>query len=108
MGLISGLLRVQTLKQMQLDLEFKIQTLTQTKMQLANQGYELVSIGTDLDPESPEFKHIEQRRHKLELMEKKIDAELQRHQAMLKMTETEVESANKIVENAIARSFKYG
>jgi hypothetical protein len=40
-------------------------------------------------------------------MEKKIDSELCRCQNMLKMVETETESAQKIVDNAIKRSFSY-
>ena len=108
MGLVSGIIRLQTLKDMQLDLEYKIQTLSQTKMQLASQGFELVTIGTDLDPESPEVKHLEQRRQKLQLMEKKIDAEVLKHQNMLKMAEAEIESAQKVVDNSIKRSFSYG
>jgi len=108
MGLVSGIIRLQTLKDMQLDLEYKIQTLSQTKMQLASQGFELVTIGSDLDPESPEVKQLEQRRQKLQLMEKKIDAEMLKHQNMLKMAEAEIESAQKIVDNSIKRSFSYG
>lgn len=107
MGLVSGIIRLQYLKDMQLDLEFKIQTLTQTKMQLSSQGFELVSIGTDLDPDSPEVKHLEQRRQKLQLMEKKIDSEILRHQNMLKMAEAEIESAQKVVDNSIKRTFSY-
>ncbi|HBG49123.1 MAG TPA: hypothetical protein DDW90_06405 [Cyanobacteria bacterium UBA9971] len=108
MGLVSGIIRLQTLKEMELDLEYKIQTLSQTKMQLASQGFELVTIGSDLDPESPEVKQLEQRRQKLQLMEKKIDAEMLKHQNMLKMAEAEIESAQKIVDNSIKRSFSYG
>ncbi|OGH99775.1 MAG: hypothetical protein A2039_06815 [Candidatus Melainabacteria bacterium GWA2_34_9] len=108
MGLVSGIIRLQTLKEMELDLEYKIQTLSQTKMQLASQSFELVTIGTDLDPESPEVKQLEQRRQKLQLMEKKIDAEVLKHQNMLKMAEAEIESAQKIVDNSIKRSFSYG
>jgi len=108
MGLVSGIIRLQTLKEMQLDLEYKIQTLSQTKMQLASQSFELVTIGTDLDPESPEVKQLEQRRQKLQLMEKKIDAEMLKHQNMLKMAEAEIESAQKIVDSGIKRSFSYG
>lgn len=107
MGLVSGIIRLQQLKNMEMDLEFKIQTLTQTKMQLAAQGFELIEIGTDLDPESPELKHLEQRRQKLELIEKKIDNEILKHQNMLKMIEAETQSAQKIVDNSIKRSFSY-
>ncbi len=108
MGLVTGIIRLQTLKSMQLDLEYKIQTLTQTKMQLASQGFELLSIGSDLDPESPESKHLEQRRQKLQIMEKKIDLEINRYQNMLKMAEEEIQSAQKIIDSSIKRSFQYG
>jgi DNA repair ATPase RecN len=107
MGLVSGIIRLQYLAQTQLDLEYKLQTLSQTKMQLASQGFELVSIGSDLDPDSPEVKRLETRRQKLELMEKKIDAEILKYQNMLKMAETEMQSAQKIVDNSIKRSFSY-
>lgn len=108
MGLVSGILRLNYLKQMQLDLEYKIQNLTQTRVQLLSQGEELLSVGTDLDPDSPEMKHLEQRRQKLQLMEKRIQAEFDRTQGMLKMVEEEIKSAEQIVQNATARSFKYG
>lgn len=108
MGLVSGIIRLTYLKQMQLDLEYKIQTLTQTRVQLIAQGEELLSIGTDLDPDSPEMKHLEQRRQKLQAMEKKIQAEFDRTQGMIKIVEAEIQSAEKIVESATQRSFKYG
>lgn len=107
MGLVSGIIRLQYLKEMELDLEYKIQTLTQTKMQLSSQALDLETIGTDLDPGSPEVKHLENRREKLHLIEKKIDAEVLRHQTMLRMAQTEIESAQKIVDKSIERIFKY-
>lgn len=108
MGLVSGIIRTIYLQQQQLDLEFKLQTLTQSKMQLSSQSFELVTIGNDLDPESAEVKHLEMRREKLNLMEKKIDMEIARVQNMLKMVETEMQSSQKIVDNNIKRSFSYG
>lgn len=108
MGLVSGIIRLQTLKDMQMDLEYKIQTLSQTKMQLSAQSFELVTIGSDLEPNSPEVKLLEQRRQKLHLMEKKIDEEMIKHQNMLKMAEAEMDSAQKIIDNSIKRSFSYG
>lgn len=108
MGLVSGISRLNELKQRQLDLEYKIQDLTRTRIQLIGQGEELLTVGTDLDPESPEMKHLEQRRQKLQLMEKRIQAEFDKTQGMLKMIENEIQSAEKIVESATTRSFKYG
>lgn len=108
MGLVSGVIRLIFLKQSQLDAEYKLMTLSQTKMNLAAQGEELVSIGTDLDPDSPEMKHLEGRRRKLELMEKRIDAEILKYQGKLKMCEVEMQSVEKIIDNSIQRSFSYG
>ena len=108
MGLVSGIIRLQTLQQMQLDLEDKIQTLTKTKMELSSQGNDLLEVCSDLDIDSPELRHIEARRKKLELMERKIDAEMQKYQNTLKMIESETSSAQKIVDNSIKRSFSYG
>jgi len=108
MGLFSGIIRLQMLKSTQLDLEYKMQGLQQTKMQIATQCSELVTIGTDLDPESPEFRHIEDRKQKLQLMEKKIDAEIARHQTILKIAEAEMDSVHKVIDKSIERSFKYG
>jgi len=108
MGLVSGIVRLQYLKMLQLDLEDKVQTLAETKTHLAAQGEELVSIGTDLDPDSPEVRHLEQRRQKLQIMEKKIDAEMLKYQTQMKMTEAEMQSAQSMVDNSIKRSFTYG
>ena len=108
MGLVTGIIRLQFLRQRELDLEFKIQTLTETKMHLAEQSFELVSIGTDLDPDSPEAKHLETRRKKLQIMEKKIDAEILKCQNMLKMISTESQSAQNIIDRSIQRNFSYG
>jgi predicted nuclease with TOPRIM domain len=108
MGLVSGVIRLQYLKQREMDLEFKLQELMQTKNELASQGLELTTVGTELDPESPEIKHLEFKKKNLERMEKQLDLEIQKYQTMLKMSSTEMQSAQGIVDNSIKRSFSYG
>ncbi|HSA07625.1 MAG TPA: hypothetical protein P5556_10665 [Candidatus Gastranaerophilales bacterium] len=108
MGLFTGLLRLAYLKQEELTLEYRIQTLSATKIQVADRAVNLVTIGSDLDPQSPEYKTMEARREKLLLMEKKLDQELLRYQTLLKAVSAEVQSAQKIVDNSIKRFFSYG
>jgi len=108
MGLITGIIRVQLLKMREMDLTDKIQGLTQTQMQLADQGSSLVSISSDLEPDSPEYRMLEARKHKLHVMEKKIEAELTRNQTMLKMVEAEIDSAQQVVDKSIKRACVYG
>lgn len=108
MGLFSGLIRLQYLKLEQLSTEYKIQEISMNKIRVSEHAVNLVSIGSDLDPESPEYKALEARREKLQLMEKKLDQEMLRYQTLLKAINTEIESAQKIVDSSIKRSFNYG
>jgi hypothetical protein len=91
-----------------MDLEYQIQTLMQTQTQLADQGGALITISTDLDPDSPESRMIEAKRQKLQVMDKKIQAELVRYQGLLKMAEAEMQSAEQLVDKAIQRNCSYG
>ncbi len=108
MGLFSGLIRLTYLKQQELNLEYKIQTISMTKMHVSNRAINLVTIGNDLDPDSPEYKTLEARREKLNLMEKKLEQEFMRYQTLLKAVNTEIQSAQQIVDNSIKRMFSYG
>lgn len=90
------------------DLEFKIQTIMQTKIQLADSVNSLMDVGTDMDPESPTLKILEQRRQKLLLVEKKLDASLQRYQTQLKSTEASIQGLKKTVDKNIKLSFSGG
>lgn len=107
MGLLSGLVRLSYLQQRKLTLEYKIQKLSSTQMNLADRSVNLVTIGSDLDPKSPEYRALEARREKLKLMEKKLQAEMTRYQALLKAADTEIQSAQKIVDSSIKFFFSY-
>ncbi len=90
------------------DLEFKIQTIHQTKVQLSSSMNDLVNIGTDMDPDSPTLKRLEQRKAKLKLVEQKLDASLARYQTQLKSVDTLIESTKQRVDANIKSSFSYG
>ncbi len=112
MGLFSGLIGLAYLKQRELTLEYKIQQLSSTKIQIAERSINMVTIGNDLDPDSPEYRALEGRKAKLELMEKRLDQELLKYQTLLKAVNMEInmeiQSAQKIVDSSIKRFFSYG
>ncbi|MFA6989270.1 MAG: hypothetical protein WC197_04290 [Candidatus Gastranaerophilaceae bacterium] len=108
MSLVSSQLRLLFLTYRQHDLAYKIQLISETKMGLASSVNALLTVGTDLDPESPEMKKLELRKQKLAQLEKKLDAELMLYQNQLKMVETESESVKKMLDGDIKRSFSYG
>ena len=108
MGLVTSQIRLIYLNMYRHDLEYKIQFITQTKMNLTNNMLELVQVGSYLDPDSPEVRMLEQRKKRLELIEKKLDAEIERFKTMLNAVTTEIQSAEKMVEQNVKSSFTYG
>ena len=107
MGLITASVRKMYLNSERLDLEYKIQLITQAKMGLSESVNDLLNVGTDTDPDSPVVKQLEQRKEKLYLLEKKLDMQMQKYQEKLNMIEAEMQSCEKMFEKNVQSSFKY-
>lgn len=103
MGLFSGTIQLAALQQRELDLEYRIQSLQSESSRITESAINLVKIGDALDPESPEYKKIQQRREKLHLLEKKIAQDILRYQTLLKLVETQKDTAQKMVDSGIKR-----
>ena len=108
MGLFTGLIGLSVLKQRQLDIEYKIQDIMITINQVSSNAVDLVTIGNDLDPDSPEFKTLNTRREKLQLMEKRLQTELVRYQTLLKMVNGQADIAQKFIDASIKRLTNFG
>lgn len=108
MGLIVAQIRLMYLRQQKLDLEYKIQLITQTKMGLSASVSDLMQVGNDYDPESPTTKMLQQRQAKLKVLEQKLDQQMAQYNSRLKMIEVEMESARGMLEKNIQQSFRYG
>ncbi|MBO6087495.1 hypothetical protein J6P92_04010 [bacterium] len=108
MGLIVAQIRLMYLQQQKLDLEYKIQLITQTKMGLSASVSDLMQVGNDFDPESPTTKMLQQRQAKLKVLEQKLDNQMAAYNSRLKMIEVEFESARGMMEKNIQQSFRYG
>lgn len=108
MGLIVSQIRVMYLQQLKLDLEYKIQLITQTKMGLSKSVSDLMQVGNDYDPESPTTKMLQQRQAKLKVLEQKLDQQLAQYNTRLKMVDAEFESAVGMRDKNIQSSFTYG
>ena len=107
MGLLTSQIRLLYLQQQRLDLEYKIQLITQTKMGLSKSVSDLMQVGNDYDPESPTTKLLQQRQAKLKVLEQKLDMQRQEYQNRLKMIDAEYESCQAMMDKNIQSSFKY-
>lgn len=107
MGLITSTFRMMYLTAYKLTLESKVQWIATAKMELVASSDEILALGNDLDPENPAVKQLEARRDKLNVLEKRLDLQMQEYQSRLKMVDAELQSCQGAVDNAIQRSFSY-
>lgn len=107
MGMATSQMRLMYLNAYRLDLEYKIQLITESKMNLSRTVTDLLNVGTDLDSDDPIVKKLEARKERLNIMEKKLDMQMQQYQQKLQMIDTEMESCKKLIDKNIKMSFQY-
>ncbi len=105
MGLLVAQMRLAQINEYRSDLEYRIRLVSSTKLDLSNQINELVGFGSDMDPDSPEMKALEKKKERLYVVEKALDAQLQRYQTQLQMIEQEEQGVKEQLDKAIQRSF---
>lgn len=77
-------------------------------MGLLNFVNDLMNVGTDMDPDSPEVKQMEQRKQRLQLIDKQLDQELQQYQAKLETTTAEIQKVKQDMQTNIQMSYGGG
>lgn len=107
MGVLVATMRCQYLLNLKTDLEYKIQLITQAKMNLMSSNNDLLQVGTDYDPESPIVKTLQQRQAKMKLLEQKLDQQKEMYQTQLQAVMTEYQSCSEMRRGEIQRAFSY-
>ena len=108
MGFVTGSIRLLYLTQLRNDLEHKIMLISEAKMDMARSITELMSVGTDLDSDSPIIKNMKARRDKMKLIEQELDQKMEQYKIKLQAVDREIQSAQAVVDKGIERSFSYG
>ena len=108
MGLITATIRKTQLNNYRLDLEYKMQLISASKLNLSQTVNDLLSVASDLDADSPEAKALEKRKERLYLVENKLDEQMQRFETQLKMVEAEMQSCNQMIDKNIQYSYGGG
>lgn len=108
MGLINSTIRLNMLIAQRLDLEYKIQLITQSQMTLTQSVSDLMQVGTDYnDPDSPMAKMLQQRQAKLKVLEQRLVQQMNQYKSRLDMVNTEIESCTAMRDKNIQIAFKY-
>lgn len=101
MGLIVATINKQYMMAYKNDLEYKIMLIKQAKMNLSETTKDLLNAGTDLDPENPAVKQLMQRRERLNMLEKKLDMELEEYEVKLQMVNKTMEASDQMIKDSI-------
>ncbi len=105
MGLLVAQMRLAQINSYRSDLEYQIQLISTSKLELSSQINDIVGLGSDMDPDSPEMKALEKKKERLYQAEKALDQRLQRLQQQLQMIEAEEQSVKQIMSSAIQRAY---
>jgi hypothetical protein len=96
MGIVSSTVTQQQLIAYQSDLERDILAINQAKLNLSSSMTDLLNAGTDLDPDNPMVKQLEQRKERLHLLEKNLDMQLNDKQTKLSMVKKNLDKAKEM------------
>lgn len=105
MGIAVSTVRLIYLTMYKLDLEYKLSLISTAKMSLSQSVNDLLTVGTDLEPDSPEVKALERRKERLYLIEKRLDEQMTRYQTTLKMVEAQIDQVNNSIDRGIQHAF---
>lgn len=101
MGLIAATVQKHYLLAYKNELEYKVTLIRQAKLGLSDSVNDLLNAGTDMDPENPMVKQLEQRRERLNLLEKKLDMQLEEYETKLKMVEGNMKACDEMISGAL-------
>lgn len=101
MSLVAATVTKHQLLAYQNELEYKMTLIRQSKMSLSESATELINSGADLDPDSPAMKQLEQRKARLNQLEKKLDEQLEEYETKLKMIEKNIQACDKQIDSSI-------
>lgn len=101
MGLIDASLTKQQLIGQKHDIERDMNEIRQAKMGLTDAGRDLIHAGTDMDPENPVIKQLEERKARLTLLEKDLDMKMDRYEVQLAMVNKNIGKCDETIKSSI-------
>ena len=104
MSLIAGEVNKQYLIAYKNELEYKVSLIQQAKLGLSHSVDDLLNAGSDLDPDNPMVKQLEQRRKRLNELEKQLDMQLEHYQTQLKLIDGNMQFADQMIDSGIKAS----
>ena len=106
MGLAASQARLLGLTARKSDLELKGQFINQNRMMLANVMGQLFSNCSSLEPDSKQYKALQNRIERLQTVDKMLEMQLRRVDTQQQAVQTEIGAVQKVIDKNIDMSFK--
>jgi transposase len=106
MGLAASQARLMMLTARKSDLELQGQFINQARMQLANVVGTLFNVSSNLEPEGPLARALQQRIAAIQAIDKSLEMQLKRIDTQHEAINTEIDAVKKVVSKNIQSSFK--
>ena len=107
MGYAVAAMEAMSLNAERLDLEYKVQLIADAKMNLGKTISDLLQVGTDLEPDSPVVKKLEQRKERLHMLEKKLDMQMEQYKQRLRAIDIAYQSCEQMMQKNLQKSFSF-
>ncbi len=101
MGVVVASYTKQELLARKHDIEDDMIEIRQAKLGLTDAGKDLIHAGTDMDPENPVIKQLQERKTRLALLEKKLDMQLDDYEVKLAMINKDIQRCDETIKNSI-------
>lgn len=101
MGLLASAATKNYLMACQNEYEYQSSLIREAKMSLAYSSNDLLNAGTDLDEDNPALKQLQQRKERLNRLERQLDMKLEEYNTKLKMIEKNIAQCDKVIDAAI-------
>lgn len=101
MGVIVASFTKQELLGQKHDIEDDMIQIRAAKRGLTNANKDLMHAGTDMDPENPVVKQLEERKARLSLLEKKLDLQMDEYETKLAMINKDIQRCDETLKNSI-------
>lgn len=101
MGLLDATYTKQQYIAQKHDIERDMNQIRQAKMGLTDASKDLLNAGTDMDPENPVIKQLEERKARLALLEKKLDMQMNDYEVKLEMINSNIKKCDETIKNSI-------
>lgn len=102
MGLLEATYTKQQLIAQKHDIERDMNQIRSAKRGLTDANKDLIQAGTDMDSDNPVVRQLEERKARLDLLEKKLDMQMNDYEVKIAMINRDIQKCDETIKSSIS------